>query len=96
MHIHKTIFWVDASVRLQTSNLESVYGQAVNSSRGVVTFDRCGHNIFMATHDQMYRYLPITKDAAVKAEMYGASVIFISCSKEVGNTSRYFAKICLL
>jgi len=70
---------------MQTSNLESVYQQAVNSSRGVVTFDRCGHNIFMATHVQMYRYLPITKDLAVKAEMYGAGIVFICRSKQVSN-----------
>ena len=83
MHIHETIFWVDGSVRMQTSNLEQVYDQATNSSRGVVTFDRCGHNIFMATRAQMYRYLPIAKDSAVNAEMFGAGVVFICRSKEV-------------
>ena len=90
MHIHETILWVDASVRMQTSNLEHVYAQATNNSRGVVTFDHCGHNIFMATHAQMYRYLPITKDSAVNSEMFGASVVFICRSKQVGNASIFY------
>jgi len=85
MHIHETVFWVDASVRMQTSNLEQVYQRAVNRSRGLVMFDDCAHNIFMATHSQMYRYLPITKDLAVKVGMYGAGVVFICRSKEVRN-----------
>jgi len=87
MHIHETIFWVDASVRMQTSNLEQVCDQATNYSHGVVTFDACGHNIFMATHPQMYRYLPITKDLAVSTEMFGAGVVFICRSKEVRRVS---------
>jgi len=87
MHIHETIFWVDTSVRMQTSNVEQVYQQALNYSRGVVTFDQCGHNVFMATHPQMYRYLPITKDSAVNAEMLGATAVFICRSKEVRHAS---------
>ena len=87
MNVHKTIFWVDASIRMQTSNLEQVYQQAVNISRGVVMFDHCRHNIFMTTHAQMYRYLYITKDLAVKVEMFGALAIFICGAKEVGNAS---------
>lgn len=96
MHIHETVFWVDASVRMQTSNLEQVYQQAVNSSRGVVLFDDCAHNIFMATHSQMYRYLPITKDSAVKVGMYGASVIFICRSKELYNSVLRWWFLCAL
>jgi len=87
LHIHDTVFWVDASVRMQTSDLARVYDQAVNRSRGVVTFDGCGHNIYMATHAHMYRYLPITKQSAVSVEMYGATAIFIRRSKEVENAA---------
>jgi len=49
-------------------------------------FDFTGHNIFMATHAHMFQYLPITKESAVKADMYGASAVFISFSKQVGET----------
>ena len=87
MHIHDTVFWVDASVRMQTSDLARVYDQAVNRSRGVVTFVGCEHNIYMATHAHMYRYLPITKQSAVSVEMYGATAIFIRRSKEVENAA---------
>ena len=46
-------------------------------------FDATGHTIFMATHALMYRYLPITEDAAVGADMHGACAIFIRRSKPV-------------
>jgi len=85
LRVHETIFWIDSSVRMQTSNLEPVYQQALNMSRGVVTFDDSGHNIFMATHAKMYRYLPISKDSAIKVQVYGAGVLFVSRSKQVRN-----------
>jgi len=67
-----------------TSDLGRLYQQAVNtSSHGVVMFDATGHTIFMATHALMYRYLPITEDAAVGADMHGACAIFIRRSKPV-------------
>jgi len=74
---------------MQTSDLARVYDQAVNRSRGVVTFDDCGHNIYMATHARMYRYLPISKQTAVNVEMYGAGILFIRRSREVRNTDIY-------
>jgi len=49
-------------------------------------FDNSGHNIFMATHASMYRYLPITKELAVNTTMYGANAIFICRSQQVGYT----------
>ena len=86
LHIHETIFWVDSSIRMQTSDLKQIYQQAANrSSPGLVMFDVSGHNIFMATHALMYRYLPITKDSAVNVSMHGACAIFIRRSKQVGN-----------
>jgi len=48
-----------------------------------VTFDNSGHNIIMATHASMYRYLPITKELAVESTMYGAGILFIRRSKQV-------------
>jgi len=62
----------------------------VTKSRGVVMFDFTGHNIFMATHAHMFQYLPITKESAVKADMYGASAVFISFSKQVGETFQFY------
>ena len=86
LHIHETVFWIDSSIRLLTSDLGQVYQQAVNtSSRGLLMFDQSGHNIFMATHKLMYRYLPITQDSAVNASMHGANAIFIRRSRKVGN-----------
>ena len=77
LHIHETIFWVDASVRLQTSSVEHLHQRAVN------LFDNSGHNVFMATHHTMYRYLPITKESAVNTTMYGAGAMFIRRNKQV-------------
>jgi len=65
------------------SDLEQVYQQALTTGRGVVMFDVTGHNIFVATHAQMYRFLPITKASAVSVDMHGANAIFIRRSKQV-------------
>jgi len=68
---------------MRTSNLKRLYQQADTSSRGLVMFDNCGHNVFVATHRLMYRYLPIPKGLAVNVTMYGASAVFIRRSKRV-------------
>ena len=67
------------------SDLDQVFQQASSTGRGLVMFDVTGHNIFMATHAQMYRYLPITKDSAVEVDMHGASAMFIQRSEQVGD-----------
>jgi len=70
---------------MQSSDLRQIYQQVLNaSSSGLLTFDNSGHNIIMATHASMYRYLPITKELAVKSTMYGAGILFIRRSKQVG------------
>jgi len=69
---------------MKTSNLDQVYQLALSeSSRGLLMFDTSGHNIYMATHSLMYRYLPISKESAVKVSMHGANAIFIRRSKQV-------------
>ena len=83
MHIHETIFWVDTSIRMLKSDLSQVYEQASTTGRGIVMFDVTGHNIFMATHPDMYRYLPITEESAISVNMHGANAIFIRRSKQV-------------
>jgi len=65
------------------SDMGQVFDQSSTTGRGIVMFDVTGHNIFMATDQKMYRYLPITKDSAVKVDMHGANAIFIRRSKEV-------------
>jgi len=70
---------------MQTSHLEPIYRQALNTSRGVVIFLRPGHNIFVATHAQMYRYLPITKKSAVDLQMFGAGALFVIRNQPVRN-----------
>jgi len=71
---------------MQSSNLGQISHQVLNaSSSGLVMFDSSGHNIFMATHALMYRYLPITKEIAINVTMYGANAIFIHRSKQVGD-----------
>jgi len=65
------------------SDLSQVYDQALTTGRGIVMFDVTGHNIFQATHFDMYRYLPINEDSAVNVDMHGANAIFIRRSKQV-------------
>jgi len=71
------------------SDLDQVYKQALTTGRGIVMFDVTGHNIFMATHAQMYRYLPITNKSAISVDMHGANAIFIRRSKQVRKVSLF-------
>jgi len=72
------------------SDLEEVYQQALSTGRGIVMFDVTGHNIFVATHPQMYRYLPITNNSAISVDMHGANAIFIRRSEQVRRTQTCF------
>jgi hypothetical protein len=80
---HKTLFWIDASIRFKTAKFDVIRRQAVYESRGVLTFDCSGHSIFAATHETMYKYLTISKAAAVDATMMGANAIYMHCTREV-------------
>ena len=85
LHIHKTVFWVDSSIRLHTSNLHRLYKQVISRAGGLLLFLHAGSNIFMVTHSKMYRYLPISKASTIGVKMHGAGVMFICLFKEVGN-----------
>jgi len=82
---------------MQSSDLGQIYKQVLNaSSSGLVMFENSGHNIVMATHASMYRYLPITKELAINTTMYGANVIFICRSQQVGYTGSVLFKLSMI
>jgi len=70
---------------MSKSDLGQVYQQALTTGRGLVMFDVSGHNIFVATHAGMYRYLPITNSSAINVDMHGASAIFIRRSQQASD-----------
>jgi len=70
---------------MHTSSLEKVHDQEMNKSSGLLTFEPTNTNIFMVTHDGMYRYLPITNESAINTRMHGTGAILIRRSKEVEN-----------
>jgi hypothetical protein len=84
---------MDASVRFKTSKLDAIRRQAATESRGILMFDHAGHSIFAATHETMYKYLPISKAASVAVSMMSANSIYIHCSKEV--TDKHQANVLL-
>jgi len=71
------------------SDLGQVYRQVSTTGRGIVMFEVTIHNIFQATYAPMYRYLPISKDSAVKVVEHSANAIFIRRSKQVWNFSSF-------
>jgi len=84
LQIHETLFWVDSSIRMHTSNIEKVYERTMSTSRGVLMFrGGQGVNIFMSTHFGMYRYLPFTKKYALNTRSYGSGTVFVHRSREV-------------
>ena len=97
LHIHKTVFWVDSSIRLHTANLHLLYKKAINRARGLLMFLHAGSNIFMVTHSKTYWYLPMSKASTISVKMHGAGVMFICLFKEVRNfvyTLLYIPHIC--
>lgn len=80
---HKTLFWIDSSIRFKTASLDVIRRQAAYESRGIVLFEHTGHSIFSMTHGDMYKYLAISKTAAVNVSMMGANAIYIHCSRQV-------------
>ena len=95
LHIHETVFWVDASIRFKTSNIEKMFNQMIQKSRGILISVLCAHNIFMATHKGMYQYLPIAENSAVKLHMYGTGAVFVRRSKEVDVFIVYIMPCCM-
>jgi len=83
LRFHETIFWVDSSIRMHTSNLENVYHNVTSTSRGVMMFVGSQVNIFMTTHFGMYRYLPIMYESTINVHQHGVAAIFICRLKEV-------------
>ena len=61
-----------------------------------MTFDNCGHSIFMATHKGMYKYLPIPPHAAAKVTMRGASAMYLYKTRVVYNNIIYWWVLCAL
>jgi len=92
MRTHETIFWVDSSIRMHTSNLETVYKRVTSTSRGVMMFIHSITNIFMVTHSGMYRYLPMTSESAIDVHEHGVAAIFMCRVKEVCS-SNYIVNI---
>jgi hypothetical protein len=75
---HSRLFWLDSSIRFKSSDLAS----AANGSQ-LSMFDFSGHSIFVATHAGMYRYLPIDRQAAIAARMWGANAIYFQLTQEL-------------
>jgi len=84
---HAAVFWLDSSVRFSNANLPYMLALVVQNG-GLMTFDNAGHSIFAATHEGMYRYLPITREAAANASMRGACAFYIYQTREVNAHNR--------
>jgi len=83
MRIHETVFWVDASIRMHSSNLDKLYQQTI-STGGILMLLGSTTNIWMMTYYKMYSYLPIDKAAAINVTMYGTGAMFFRRSNQVG------------
>jgi hypothetical protein len=89
---HKTVFWIDSSIRFN-GKLDSNRRQVLQESRGVLLFDYTVHSVFAATHETMYKYIAMSKPAAVNVTMRGAGAFYMHCSKQVfmGSTIMYIS-----
>ncbi|OUC46349.1 hypothetical protein D917_07783 [Trichinella nativa] len=89
-----TLWYLDSSIMLTSSNLLPVYN-LINQLHPVVneadTNGKCsllfhsssGHGIFSATNPKMYDYFPTNLEKLKNTEMFESGIIFASYSEEV-------------
>jgi len=90
------IFWIDSSIRFKTNNISLTLDE-VFSSGGILTFEPGKHSNFAATHEEMYRFLPISAHAAAYyTEQYGANSIYIHRTEEIYTRIIFWWVLCAL
>ena len=89
------VFWIDSSIRFKTNNISLTLDE-VFSSGGILTFERSDHSNFEATHEGMYRFLPISAKAAANTQQYGANSIYIHRTEEIYTRIIFWWVLCAL
>ena len=90
------MFWIDSSARFLSGNLSGLLNKFV-WNRGIMTFGYSSHKIFPATHEGMYRYLPIPLEKATSVEMLDAnSVLFYRTRKIYNSIVRWWTACALV
>jgi len=68
----------------------------VFSSGGILTFDPGPHSNFEATHKEMYRFLPISAQAAANTMQIGANSIYMVRTEEIYTRIIFWWVLCAL
>ena len=80
---HPAAFWLDASIRLQTSNLSSVF-EVVRRTGGFAVMASCRHSTFAVTPPGIYEYLPTTNLTLTKTAIHTQTgAVFYAKTKQV-------------
>ncbi|ELU17414.1 hypothetical protein CAPTEDRAFT_207080 [Capitella teleta] len=89
------IMWMDASFRLQTSNLTLIYNMAIQNG-GVAQFFRSPHSIFAATDPKMFEYLVTDIEATKNTTMFGANSMLLYKTEIVYTRILHWWFLCAL
>uniref|UniRef100_A0A0N4ZTR6 Nucleotid_trans domain-containing protein n=1 Tax=Parastrongyloides trichosuri TaxID=131310 RepID=A0A0N4ZTR6_PARTI len=79
-----SIWYLDSSVSIRTSNLTKVYNLMNNKKSSYILHDPTGHGIAAGTDTDLYLYLPtnINEIVSKKSSMYQAGLIYVKKDKE--------------
>ena len=69
------VYWLDSSGRITTDNFNELLSQ-VQQTHGGLLLTSTGHATFPVTHEQMYKYLPISMEVVKEQEQLEATSLF--------------------
>ena len=75
LQTYSGVYWLDSSGRVTTSNFTDLLSQ-VQQTHGGLLLTSTGHATFPVTHEQMYKYLPISMEVVKEQEQREATLLF--------------------
>lgn len=89
------VFWMDASVRVTTSDFSGVY-KKIQDNGGILLFKCTKHSIFSATNKRTYDYIPTNRSMQARTPMNIATAILAYNTKVMFYNVLWWFFLCAL
>ncbi|KAI0215088.1 hypothetical protein LSAT2_032887 [Lamellibrachia satsuma] len=90
---HSAVFWIDASFRINGTDLSAAY-RVARKNGGYVMFHRSHHSNFAVTHPDMYSYLSTDVNAQKKIVQFGGGTMLIYRTEKVFRDILWWFVMC--
>ncbi|KAI0231965.1 hypothetical protein LSAT2_017698 [Lamellibrachia satsuma] len=90
---HSAVFWIDASFRINGTDLSAAY-RVARKNGGYVMFHRSYHSNFAVTHPDMYSYLSTDVNAQKNIEQFGSGMMLIYRTEKVFRDILWWFVMC--